>query len=245
MRLLPIILALWIQTFSPDLWILEFKMSDVAAIYFWNKPWNNGRKVLHQQVLMELGTFTPYYNQIYLIASHTWVLEAIFDGGIHIINSGFRNLPFTFHPCVCCIWLVIYLPFKSRWTKDCLNLFIVMFGGFHIEIAAFRTIGDWLQNNGWVSALSQANIASAGTTESVLKASHVTRTRHPQQVTACSLHILMQKAYRQYLDEADEAETVRFPEWKEIKDTKSPLFHFWSMTFKIELNILIFVRSLS
>ena len=123
-----------------------------TAYIFWNKTWNNGRKVLHRQILMELGTFTPYYNQIYLITSHTWVLEAIFDGGIHIINSGVRNLPFTYHPCVCCIWLVIYLPFKSRWKKDCLNLFIVMLGGLHIEIAAFRTIGDWLQNSGWVSA---------------------------------------------------------------------------------------------
>ena len=37
---------------------------------------------------MDLGKFTPYNKQIYLITSHTWVLEAIFDGGIHIINSG-------------------------------------------------------------------------------------------------------------------------------------------------------------
>ena len=55
-----------------------------------------------------------------------------------------------------------------------------MFGGLHIEIAAFRTI----QNSGWVSALSQANVASAGTAESVLKAKSVTRTRHDHQVTA-------------------------------------------------------------
>ena len=100
-------------------------------------------------------------------------MEAIFDGGIHIINSGVRNLPFTYHPCVCCLRLVR-----------------VIFGGVHIEIAAFRrTIGDWLQNSGWVSALSQANVASAGTAESFLKASQVTRTRHAHQVTACSLHI--------------------------------------------------------
>ena len=153
-------------------------------------------------------------------------MEAIFDGGIHIINSGVRNLPFTYHPCVCCLRLVI-----------------VIFGGLHIEIAAFRTIGDWLQNSGWVSALSQANVASAGTAESVLKASHVTRTRHDHQATACSLQILIQKAYRQYLDEADETETVQFPEWKEMREIESPLFHFRSLTLKLELIILIFVPS--
>ena len=73
---------------------------------------------------MELGTFTPYYNQLYLITSHTWVLEAIFDGGIHVINSGVRNLPFTYHPCVCCIWLAI-----------------VIFGGLQIEILEQLEIG--------------------------------------------------------------------------------------------------------
>ena len=33
----------------------------------------------------------------------------------------------------------------------------------------------------------------------------------------------MHKAYRQYLDEADETETVRFPEWEEIRNIESPL----------------------
>ncbi|KAH3847815.1 hypothetical protein DPMN_090147 [Dreissena polymorpha] len=32
------------------------------------------------------------------------------------------------------------------------NLIVVMFGGLHIEIAALRTIGDWLQDSGWVNA---------------------------------------------------------------------------------------------
>ena len=55
--------------------ILKFKMADFAAILKWpryiflEKNWNNGRKVLHKQMLMELGTFTLYYNQ-----SHTWIL---------------------------------------------------------------------------------------------------------------------------------------------------------------------------
>ena len=51
----------------------------------------------------------------------------------------------------------------------------------------------------------------------------------------------MQKAYRQYLDET---ETVQFPEWKEMyREIESPLFHFRSLTLKLELIILIFVPS--
>ncbi|VDI23211.1 Hypothetical predicted protein [Mytilus galloprovincialis] len=58
---------------------------------------------------------------------------------------------------------------------------VVLFGGLHIEIAALRTIGDWLDNSGWTSALSQANIASSGTAASFLTASHVSRTRHAHE----------------------------------------------------------------
>ena len=61
---------------------------------------------------------------------------------------------------------------------------VVMFGGLHIEMAALRTLGDWLQGNGWVEALVQVEIATAGTSHSFLRASHVLRTRRAHQVTA-------------------------------------------------------------
>ena len=35
-----------------------------------------------------------------------------------------------------------------------------MFGGLHIEIAAWKTPGDWIRASGWVQALVQADIAS-------------------------------------------------------------------------------------
>ena len=61
---------------------------------------------------------------------------------------------------------------------------VVMFGKLHIEMAALRTLGNWLQGSGWVQALAQAKIATAGTAESFLRASHVLRTRRAHQVTA-------------------------------------------------------------
>ncbi|CAG2214124.1 unnamed protein product [Mytilus edulis] len=71
---------------------------------------------------------------------------------------------------------------------------VVLFGDLHIEIAALRTIGDWLDNSGWTSALSQANIASSGTADSFLRASHVSRTQHAHEVTARALYIIMQRS---------------------------------------------------
>jgi hypothetical protein len=41
-----------------------------------------------------------------------------------------------------------------------------MFRGLHIEMAAFKLLGDLLKGTGWVTALSEADIASLGTAES-------------------------------------------------------------------------------
>ena len=68
--------------------------------------------------------------------------------------------------------------------------FVVVLGGLHIEMTAWRTLGDLLDGSGWTSAITHANVVSSGTADPFLKASHVSRTRHAHQVTACSLHIL-------------------------------------------------------
>ena len=51
-------------------------------------------------------------------------------------------------------------------------------------MASLANIGDVLDGSGWTHALAQSNIATPGTAESFLKTTHVTRTRHTQQVTA-------------------------------------------------------------
>ena len=70
--------------------------------------------------------------------------------------------------------------------------FIIMFGSLHIEMAIFKMLGNWLFENGWTIALScgDINVASAGTVESFLSASRLTRARHAHHVTAANLHLL-------------------------------------------------------
>lgn len=51
--------------------------------------------------------------------------------------------------------------------------FVIILGGLHIEMAILKVLGNWLEDSGWMEALVQANIASAGTAESFLKVSHV------------------------------------------------------------------------
>ena len=40
--------------------------------------------------------------------------------------------------------------------------FVVMFGGLHIELTALMALGKWFNNSGWVSAISQSGLATAG-----------------------------------------------------------------------------------
>jgi hypothetical protein len=53
----------------------------------------------------------------------------------------------------------------------------------HIEMAAFKLLGDLLKGTGWVTALSEADIASLGTAESFLTVSNVSKTRQAHQIT--------------------------------------------------------------
>ena len=62
-------------------------------------------------------------------------------------------------------------------------------------MAILKLLGDWLEDSGWTDALVQVDIASAGTANSFLNVSHVTKTCHAHQVTAASLYALIQKAY--------------------------------------------------
>ena len=123
--------------------------------------------------------------------------------------------------------------------------YVVVLGGLHIEIAAWRALGDFLEGSGWTSVITQANVASSGTADSFLKASHVSRTRHAHQVTACSLHILMCRAYEEYVKGlSEESNKLEFHQWQEYNSSSRPHFKYWSLVLKIQLTILLFVQSL-
>lgn len=120
--------------------------------------------------------------------------------------------------------------------------FVVMMGGFHVEQAALKTLGDLLSGSGWVSAITAAGVASPGVAESFIKASHVTKTRHAHQVTAAALYILLCNAYEKYCDSIPEPR-LSFEEWKLDVGRKQPQFAYWMLVLELELTLLQFVRS--
>ncbi len=92
--------------------------------------------------------------------------------------------------------------------------YVVMFRGLHFEMGALRLLGNLLEDSGWTGALTQARIASSGTADSFIKASHVTRTRRAHQITISSLYLLLKKAYNQYVETLEnETQDVTLEEW--------------------------------
>lgn len=125
--------------------------------------------------------------------------------------------------------------------------FVIMFGGLHIEMAMLKLLGDWLEDSGWTNALVQANIASSGTANSFINASHVTKTRHAHQVTAASLYALLQQAYSED-GMSDDLDIVQprpsFDEWCMQRANTSVHFSYWHKTLSLELLLLRYIRSL-
>lgn len=116
---------------------------------------------------------------------------------------------------------------------------VVMMGGLHIEMAMWSTFGDYLEGSGWAAALTQACVASSGTVDSFLKASHLTRTRYAyaHQVSAVALAKLQEEAY------ASTDELLPKEAWRESMRDCSPMFHYWDTILSLELMGHVFVRA--
>ena len=151
-------------------------------------------------------------------------------------------------PVLACDQPLYAIAKKIKWNFPTVygeKKLVVMFGGFHTELAALKALGSWIEDSGWTSVLLQAGVTTPGTADSFLKASHVSRTSHAHQVTVAALYILMDKAYKTYREGVDEGEEPKsFSDWRKQAELEGPQFYYWSLTLHFQLTILIFVRSL-
>ena len=88
----------------------------------------------------------------------------------------------------------------------------------------------------------QADIASAGTADSFIKVSHVTKTRHAHQVTAARIHALLKQAY----DEYTSVSGIHLPleQWCLTQAQQSLSFNYWLKMLSLEILLLLYVRSI-
>ena len=119
---------------------------------------------------------------------------------------------------------------------------VVMFGGLHIEMAAFRTIGDWLEDSGWMSALVEADITSPGTADSFLK--HPTWRECSSGYSWQFVHLHEHMVWQIQRGFDCKWSTRAFDIWRNRCIQERPQFQYWSTTLDFELTILSFVRSL-
>lgn len=120
------------------------------------------------------------------------------------------------------------------------NLHVVMLGGLHIEMALWSLCGDLLAASGWTAALTEAGIASTGTSDSFLRVAHLTKTRRAHQITAVALHKLQQIAFAKLNGQHDDEE---FQKWHDGMIKNSPTYKFWFMIMQMELTVLVFVKA--
>ena len=88
--------------------------------------------------------------------------------------------------------------------------------------------------------IEDSRVATAGTAESFLHATHVTKTRNAFQITACALYKLLKSAFdneQLYSGEMD----LCFEDWCDVKCKEQPTFKYWFMILSVILAYLDFV----
>ena len=99
---------------------------------------------------------------------------------------------------------------------------VLMLGALHIEMVLLSCFGDWFQDSGSTTALSNAGVTSSGN-DSLLSGHEFGKTKYVHQVTALTLCQLMKDAFEQSKKEDC---TLNFAEWRASKELESPQFQF-------------------
>ena len=192
----------------------------------------------HQPALISLlRMFTENAHSLAMIAH-----------AINVISAAVKHLNPSQIPVVAVDQPLFALAKQIQWkigsAYDESHL-VIMLGGLHIEMAAFKALGKWVLGSGWPEAVTNATVASPGVANSFLTASHITRTRRAHQVTAASLHLLMKKAYEEYSKAGEIHGPARpFDEWREEKMKNCPQFLYWATVLDFELVCLQLVRAI-
>ena len=114
------------------------------------------------------------------------------------------------------------------------------------QILMIAILTKWLPFYKKNEALVQAEITTAGTADSFLRAAQVRPTRREHQVTAAVLYILQRRAYDQYstTNTEDDEHPGSFGGWCSHTEQSYPQFQYWTTVLALELSTLIYVRSL-
>lgn len=140
------------------------------------------------------------------------------------------------------------LQWKFSDTDIAEDKYLVMLGAMHTEKMLWTVSGDWLEYSGWTTAITNSGVATSGTAQSFIGASHICRYVHQVSVTA--LYTLMKKAYDQYVELRQTTAAGLAPdllvaappqplkEWVKQKCLSHPQADFWFKSMELDLLIL-------
>ena len=192
----------------------------------------------HAKEINDLSVLLPLFQEESKSPAMIQHRMDVIKGAVHFLNNNQTPVMACDQPLYA-IAKQIQWNLKTDYGED---KFVIMMGSLHIEMAGLKMLGNWLEDIGWCSALTEANIASPGVAQSFIYASHVSRTRSAHQVTACALNVLMEMAYKTYI--MSSGEPLTFSSWRSRHERMYPQFRFWSMTLDLQLKVLLFVRSI-
>ena len=124
---------------------------------------------------------------------------------------------------------------RFRFPEHFSNYF-AMFRGLHIEQCLF-THGQFIEGSGLREILEVCSLASIGV-GAVVDFNQIKRARYCVQVTLYSLYQKLEDTVR-----AD-GSTLDPWKWLEEKSLSSSMAHYWSLVINLQIEILVFVRSI-
>ena len=84
---------------------------------------------------------------------------------------------------------------------------------------------------------------TSGRADSVLKGSHVTRSRYVHQVSACAIYLMQKIAYQEYIESCEDKPPKRYEAWIKEQSELCPQFKYWATVLDLEILLLQFVKA--
>lgn len=82
---------------------------------------------------------------------------------MNIVQSAVHHVNYSQTPVIAVNHPLFALAKQIQWTlvnSHGEDKFVVMFGGLHIEMTAFKVLGKWLDGSGWTEIVTNAGVAS-------------------------------------------------------------------------------------
>ena len=84
-----------------------------------------------------------------------------------------------------------------------------------------------MEGSEWTDVITNAKIQSSGSSEAILSATHLKKTRYVHQVTVAVLYSMLIESF-------DDSGHRDFEEWIDINRRKSPHFELWYALLELE-----------